>query len=232
MTRILICGSRRAKPTELIEQIFDELVLVPGDVVIHGAAPGVDAEAGRLALERGADVLPFPADWQRHGMAAGPKRNQLMLDAGKPERVYALPDENSKGTWDMVERARARLGTENVVVRPAYFIEPGVFPVKDATGYPLGVDCFVRVISPSTLLPGRVAEYRGLVRAIRFDLKGGLIEVREWYGRFTGRKRVARPDHCTVERGPKELRQLEASRAARRRAQPQGQPARAVRRKP
>lgn len=231
MSRILICGTRLAKATPLIEAIYDELVLVPGDVVIHGAAPGVDTEAGRLARERGADVEEYPADWQRHGMAAGPRRNQRMLDEGKPERCYALPDENSKGTLDMIERARKRLGDANVIVRPCYFTESGVFPVKDATGYPLGVDCFVRVVAPSKMMPGRVAEFRGLVKAVRFDMHGAIVEIREWYGRFTGKNRVARPEHCTVERGPKEMRQLEVNRAARRHAQPQAQPARAVRRK-
>jgi hypothetical protein len=114
------------------------------------------------------------------------------------------------------------------------FTEPGAFPVKDRDGYPLGVDSFVRVASPSKLLPGRVMEYRGLVKAIRFDKKGALVEIREWYGRFTGRQCVARPEHCQVERAPKALRNEQASRARRQAAQPAppAGAARAVHRKP
>jgi hypothetical protein len=114
------------------------------------------------------------------------------------------------------------------------FTEHGAFPVKDREGYPLGIDSFVRVASPSKLLPGRVMEYRGLVKAIRSDKKGGLVEIREWYGRFTGRQCVARPEHCTVERAPKKLRNEQASRARRQAARPvlPAGGARAVRRKP
>lgn len=51
--------------------------------------------------------LPFPAKWKEFGRAAGPIRNQQMLDEGKPELVLAFHDdlENSKGTKDMVGRA-------------------------------------------------------------------------------------------------------------------------------
>jgi hypothetical protein len=233
--RILVCGTRRAKPTPLIEAIYDEIVLVPGDVVIHGAAPGVDTKAARLAVERGADADAYPADWQRHGKAAGAIRNQRMLDQGKPELVVALPDSRSIGTLDMVERARQRLGADRVIVRPTDFTEPGAFPVKDREGYPLGVDSFVRVVQPG-LVAGRLLEYRGLVKRVAFDLKGSVITIREWYGRFTGRENAARAEHCTVERAPKELRAQEASRARRQAAQavpPPGaaRPVRAVRRK-
>jgi hypothetical protein len=48
----------------------------------------------------------YPADWTRHGKAAGPKRNQLMLDKEKPDLVIAFP--GGKGTADMVARAKAQ----------------------------------------------------------------------------------------------------------------------------
>jgi hypothetical protein len=44
------------------------------------------------------------ADWNTHGRAAGPIRNQRMLDEVKPELVVAFP--GGRGTADMVRRAR------------------------------------------------------------------------------------------------------------------------------
>ena len=54
------------------------------------------------------DVRAFPAKWNEHGKAAGPIRNQQMLTEGKPDLVIAFNDylPNSKGTLDMVTRAR------------------------------------------------------------------------------------------------------------------------------
>lgn len=48
-------------------------------------------------------------------IAAGGIRNKQMLNEGKPDLVIAFPTENSKGTWDMVRRAK-RAGIETVVV--------------------------------------------------------------------------------------------------------------------
>jgi hypothetical protein len=55
----------------------------------------------------GLPVESFPADWEQYGRAAGPIRNQQMLEA-KPDRVFAFHEdlEHSKGTGDMVRRAR------------------------------------------------------------------------------------------------------------------------------
>lgn len=42
--------------------------------------------------------------WKDHGKAAGPIRNQLMLDDFKPDLVVAFP--GGKGTADMVKKAQ------------------------------------------------------------------------------------------------------------------------------
>ncbi len=49
-------------------------------LVVHGAAPGADT-GGRLWAEaRGIATKAFPADWNRHGNAAGPLRNEAMAN--------------------------------------------------------------------------------------------------------------------------------------------------------
>jgi hypothetical protein len=62
-------------------------------------------------------VAVFPADWETHGRAAGPIRNQAMLDEGKPYLVIAFWDGKSKGTLDMISRA-TRAGVPVKIVPP------------------------------------------------------------------------------------------------------------------
>ncbi len=61
--------------------------------------------------------LKFRAKWGEYGKAAGAIRNQQMLDEGKPDLVLAFSHDlaNSKGTKDMVNRARKN-GVENYVI--------------------------------------------------------------------------------------------------------------------
>ena len=84
-----------------------EAWLEAGDSIIHGGAPGADMLAAEVAQELGIPARAYPADWRKHGRAAGPIRNQLMLDDGKPDIVVAFP--GGKGTADMIRRAMGRV---------------------------------------------------------------------------------------------------------------------------
>ena len=82
------------------------------DLVIHGAARGADSIAARICREEGRQVLPMPAQWDQHGRGAGPRRNEEMLRVllalracGWEVKVCAFPLPDSRGTWDMVNRA-------------------------------------------------------------------------------------------------------------------------------
>lgn len=77
-------------------------------VIIQGGARGADLIARDRCAYHDIKFQTFPAEWDRYGKAAGPIRNQQMLDEGKPDCVIAFHDdiENSRGTKDMVERAR------------------------------------------------------------------------------------------------------------------------------
>lgn len=66
---------------------------------------GADGLADRAARVLGCDIDVYPADWPRYGKAAGPMRNQQMVDEGKPDVVLAFP--GGRGTADMVRRAKA-----------------------------------------------------------------------------------------------------------------------------
>lgn len=72
-------------------------------LLIHGGARGADFMAGEFAKWAGIPVKEYPADWDAHGRAAGPIRNQRMLDEGKPDLVVAF--DGGRGTADMIDRA-------------------------------------------------------------------------------------------------------------------------------
>jgi len=102
--RVLVCGGRNYRDIRSVFAALDGLQ--PGPTfIIHGGAPGADACAAEWADKRGVESKAYHAAWQTHGRAAGPIRNQKMLDHGKPELVVAFPGGN--GTADMVRRAKA-----------------------------------------------------------------------------------------------------------------------------
>jgi YspA, cpYpsA-related SLOG family len=76
--------------------------------IIAGGAWGADYIASEWAREQpGVTLELHPANWGEHGKAAGPIRNQQMLDEGKPNMVLAFSDHpTTKGTADMIKRAK------------------------------------------------------------------------------------------------------------------------------
>lgn len=104
--RVLICGGRDVTNCKLVFDILDNLCKTEVvDCVIEGDARGADRIAGAWAKRRRVDLKLYPADWNKHGISAGPIRNQRMLDEGEPDLVIAFP--GGKGTADMVSRAKS-----------------------------------------------------------------------------------------------------------------------------
>jgi hypothetical protein len=103
--RVLVCGGRTFGDWELLVGVLDGLKPMQASVIIHGAAPGADTLAGRWAELRRVPIESFPAEWEKHGRAAGPIRNAQMLAEGKPDLVVAFP--GGRGTANMCKQARA-----------------------------------------------------------------------------------------------------------------------------
>jgi hypothetical protein len=117
--RILVCGGRAFKNRELIYKtlysLADEFKLwadpdaygntLPlGLHIISGGAAGADSIAVDFAMINWTGFTEFKADWEQHGKAAGPMRNQQMLERGSPDLVIAF--RGGRGTADMIARAR------------------------------------------------------------------------------------------------------------------------------
>lgn len=123
MRRVLICGdlfwTNYARTLAFFRK---EHARQPVDVVIEGECKGGDklgrkaAEALGLSVGAGS-IKPFPADWNKYKLGAGPIRNQQQLVEGKPTEVWAFHNhlETSTGTKDMVGRAQAA-GLQVIVI--------------------------------------------------------------------------------------------------------------------
>ena len=89
----------------------------PVHLLLHGGARGADRAIGRAAHQLGWAAVGLPADWQRHGRAAGPIRNRELLELAIAEAVahttstevasvlvVAFP--GGAGTASLVQQAR------------------------------------------------------------------------------------------------------------------------------
>ncbi|NTA79936.1 DUF2493 domain-containing protein [Agrobacterium tumefaciens] len=113
--KVLICGGRDMDRIDafnwLEKNAMDELSFASGlsnftiDKIIHGGCRGADEGAGEWAKSEHIPVAVCQAYWKKHGKAAGPIRNQLMIDLHKPDFVIALP--GGKGTENMIRLAES-----------------------------------------------------------------------------------------------------------------------------
>ena len=118
--RVVVTGGRDFTDTRSAFAALDALhARRPITVLISGKCKtGLDARAEAWARQLGIPVDPYPAPWddidypdavvryRRDGTAydanAGPRRNQQMIDEGKPD--YALVFRGRGGTADMRRR--------------------------------------------------------------------------------------------------------------------------------
>ena len=105
--RVLVCGGRDFSDWPTANRVLDALhAKTPIRCIIEGGASGADEIASDWS-----DANDIPehrmvrAKWSKHGRAAGPIRNQEMIDECKPDLVVAFP--GGRGTADMVRRAKA-----------------------------------------------------------------------------------------------------------------------------
>ena len=104
--KVLVCGSRTWNDPGAIKE---KLLEAGATLVIHGAAQGADRQASQAAMDLGIEQIAYPANWNKYGRSAGFRRNEQMLDEGKPDLVMAFFDRvRTAGTAHTVTEARKR----------------------------------------------------------------------------------------------------------------------------
>jgi hypothetical protein len=99
--------------TELLARSSGRLV----HLLLHGGARGADAAIGRAAQQLGWSAAVMPAQWERHGRAAGPIRNRELLQQaiakavahtspGSLASVLVVAFPGGPGTASLVQQAR------------------------------------------------------------------------------------------------------------------------------
>lgn len=113
---IIVTGSRRRRDKLTVWRTLDALADPHGGLrIVVGDCPrGIDIYV-RLWCGRNRHRCQwrvYEADWDRYGLAAGPKRNQAMVHANRDALVclaFPLPGPRSlsKGTWNCADTAAA-----------------------------------------------------------------------------------------------------------------------------
>lgn len=110
--KVIVAGGRDFDDYSKALPVLDELLFYKGDckyfdgvTIVSGGARGADALGEQFAREFMLPVMPFPADWNAHGKAAGPIRNVQMAEYA--DILVAFWDGESRGTKHMIDTALA-----------------------------------------------------------------------------------------------------------------------------
>lgn len=122
--KVVICGTRSFLDGALYDDekrrdVVDDVLVDAGvrddvEEVVSGGADGADHAGEVWASANDVPVTVFEADWDEHGRAAGPIRNDEMVDYA--DFVVAIWDGQSPGTSNTIETAREELGDEHLYV--------------------------------------------------------------------------------------------------------------------
>ena len=109
--RTIISGSRSATDYSLIKFIIRNSQFGITEVVC-GGAPGIDSLGKQWAKENNLPVKDFPADWDKYGKSAGPKRNKQMAEYA--DALILIWDGESKGSASMLKEWKNIHGTKKL----------------------------------------------------------------------------------------------------------------------
>lgn len=117
--RVLVTGSRDwADAGAIVAALYPIYRDHPDAVLVSGACPtGADRLAEDAWETWGGIVERHPADWERYGRGAGPRRNKEMVDLGADVCV-AFPLPGSRGTRNCMTAAE-RAGIPVIPHEPA-----------------------------------------------------------------------------------------------------------------
>lgn len=115
--KTIIAGCRDFENYPLLKETVDKFrESVAVTEIVSGGAAGADTLGEQYAKENRITLKVFPANWDKHGRAAGPIRNKQMAEYA--DQLIAIWDGQSKGTENMIK-------TMKEVNKPVYIIWVG-----------------------------------------------------------------------------------------------------------
>lgn len=106
--RILVAGCRfyeNYKQAEVyIDFCLQNIKKENSFIFVSGACRGADRLGELYAQKHGYAIERYPADWERYGKAAGPIRNQQMVNIS--DYIICFWDGKSRGTKSTIDFAR------------------------------------------------------------------------------------------------------------------------------
>ena len=107
--RIVVAGTRDFEDygiaREFIDMCISDIRQKYKLVFVSGCCRGADMLGERYAKENGFEIERHPADWERFGRSAGPRRNKEMAEMS--DYVICFWDGKSRGTASMISYAKA-----------------------------------------------------------------------------------------------------------------------------
>lgn len=105
--KVIIAGSREFMDFPLLFSKCEEILEHESDIeIVSGTAKGADKLGEHYASLKGYGVARFPADWDKHGKAAGFLRNKEMAEYA--DVLIAFWNGESKGTKHMIDLAESK----------------------------------------------------------------------------------------------------------------------------
>lgn len=105
--RIVVAGSRNytnyAQAKEYIDECIRDIRREYTLIFVSGGCQGADMLGERYANEHGYKIERYPAEWEKYGKSAGPRRNRRMAEVS--DYVICFWDGVSKGTKNMIQYA-------------------------------------------------------------------------------------------------------------------------------
>lgn len=99
--KLIIAGSRHFNFSHEFLEILINKMIGPfhPDEIVSGGATGIDSSGEDLADRKNITLKRFPADWDKHGKAAGPIRNKEMVEYA--DALILIWDGESRGSANM-----------------------------------------------------------------------------------------------------------------------------------
>lgn len=102
--KVIVAGSRRLNTDKELVWLVADAMWRSGFIrtlkeVVSGGARGIDLAGENFAQSYNVPIKRFPADWDKHGKAAGPIRNAEMADYA--DALVLIWDGRSKGSANM-----------------------------------------------------------------------------------------------------------------------------------